>query len=147
MLFRSDHTEKYSIKQVAELAGYKSSQPIYGNVKSDSIPYQTDENGRVWFEKKVIENWIEENRNLPVWKPKVSMRDLQVLVNEIQKALNLLSKDIENVAKILDSIKLISNDESICHRIDAAQNILILNSVEFKETIAHAFKNEIMGES
>ena len=113
-----NHTEKYSIKHVADLCGYKSVQPIYSKISDGTIPCEIDDNGNYFFIKDKIDVWIQENTKLPVAKPWLSHLDIMAHVETLEQLAAIQSKDVKSIISILESTKMNITDEKLIGKLD-----------------------------
>lgn len=120
-----NHTEKYSIKHVADLCGYKSVQPIYTKINEGTIPCEIDDNGNYYFLKNKIEAWIQENTKLPVAKPSLSQLDIMTHVKNIEQLATVQSTDVKSIISLLESTKMSIMDEKLIGKLD-----LIISLIE-----------------
>ena len=119
-----NHTEKYSIKHVADLCGYKSVQPIYSKISDSTIPCELDENGNYYFLKDKIEAWIQENTKLPVAKPSLSHLDVMTYVKNIEKLAVVQSTDVKSIISLLESTKISITDEKLIGKLDLIMSLI-----------------------
>ena len=113
-----NHTEKYSIKHVADLCGYKSVQPIYSKISDGTIPCEIDDNGNYYFLKDKIEVWIQENTKLPVAKPRLSHLDIMTHVETLEQLAAVQATDVKSIISLLESTKMSITDEKLIGKLD-----------------------------
>jgi len=81
----SGYENKYSVKQVSILCGYKTTQPIYNLINSNSIPFEKSRDNQIYFIEKKVINWIKASNNLPLTKPTISVFDIYYHLKALQK--------------------------------------------------------------
>lgn len=105
------YENKYSVRQISTMCGYKTTKSIYDQVNNDTIPYKTDSKGHIYFLEDEIIKWMQANKNIPHSKPTISILDIfselkgLVKLEYLTNKINNMIQDNADPESILKSVK------------------------------------------
>ena len=86
----NEFDEIASMRQVAEVLGYKSSKPLYKHLKAGNLPIHMNKNGHQYFVLDEITNWAREQRILPFIRPRFSLEEIHEPLQQLIKYIRRL---------------------------------------------------------
>ena len=113
-----EHAEQYSIRQVANLCGYKSVQPIYNKINDGTIPYEKDDNGDIYLLKERVDEWLRENLKVPATKPKLSKMDMLSHIETLKRFNDLQETNVQSIISLIQSTCKNMDDQQLLGKLD-----------------------------
>tara|TARA_B100001167_G_C16697155_1_gene269854 strand:+ start:34 stop:699 length:666 start_codon:yes stop_codon:yes gene_type:complete len=120
----TEHLEKYSISQVSKICGYKTVQPIYNKINENTIPYEKDEKGDIYFLKKRIDEWLKENMKVPATKPKLSKLDMVSHIETLEKLYDLQETNVQSFINLIKSTSKNTDDQDLRGKLDLIVSLI-----------------------
>ena len=108
-----DYENKYSVRQISTMCGYKTTKSIYDQVNNDTIPYRTDSKGQIYFLENEIIKWMQINKNIPHSKPTISILDIFKQLKGLAKLKDFADKILDDNADPESIIKLFKEKISL----------------------------------
>ena len=108
-----DYENKYSVRQISTMCGYKTTKSIYDQVNNDTIPYRTDSKGQIYFLENEIIKWMQINKNIPHSKPTISILDIFKQLKGLVKLKDFADKILDDNADPESIIKLFKEKISL----------------------------------
>jgi hypothetical protein len=121
-----NYINKYSVRQVSTMCGYKTTKPIYDHIKAATIPFKKNNEGQTYFIENEIVSWVKSNPRLPQTKPTISVFDIYFQLKAVVKLQSIefqIDKFLRKHEKGEDSKKELKN----------ISNSISKNWIEFSE--------------
>ena len=106
------YENKYSVRQISTMCGYKTTKSIYDQVNNDTIPYRTDSKGQIYFLENEIIKWMQINKNIPHSKPTISILDIFKQLKGLVKLKDFADKILDDNADPESILKLFKEKKS-----------------------------------